>query len=112
AEPDKHGLDPSSKLKGGVAVAPEVGVDAGAGEDRLAGVQGLAAAEHRGDPLLRTDVGLAAGAAPARRSARLKVARLQPLSLGDLLAAAVADPDRQRLLGTDLVDVGVAAGGA
>jgi hypothetical protein len=109
---DQQGLDPDSKLKCGLAEAPGVEVEAGASKHRLADVELLAAPEYRGDPLLGPQIGLAAGAAPPGRRAGLQLAGLEPLALGELLSAAVADPDRQCPLAAQLVDVGIAAGGA
>jgi hypothetical protein len=88
---------------------PGIEVDPGPGQQGLAGIEGLAAREHRGDPLLGAQLGLAAGAAPAGAT-RLQLARLQPLTLGDLLAAAVADPYRDGRLEVDFVQVGPAGG--
>jgi hypothetical protein len=112
AQLDQQRLDPDPKLKGGLADPPGVEVEAGAGKHRLADVELLAAPEYRGDPLLGPQIGLAAGAASPGRRARLQLAGLKPLALGELLSAPVADPHRQCPLAAQLVDVGIAAGGA
>src|SRR5512133_881844 len=104
AQLDQQSLDPNLKLKGGLAGATGVEVEAGAGEHRLAGVELLAPAEHRCQPLLGADVCLVPRP-PATAGAGLELARRQPLALRHLLAASVADPDRDRPLAAQLVHV-------
>ena len=52
-------FDADPQLQRRLAVAAGVEVGAGAQQQRLAGVEPLAAAEHRGDPLLRAQLLLA-----------------------------------------------------
>ena len=62
-------LDADPQLQGRLAVAAGVEVGAGAEQQRLAGVEALAAAQDGGDPFLRAQLLLAAAAArgPGRR---------------------------------------------
>ena len=61
-ELDQQRLEPDPQLQRRLAMAAGVEVGAGAQQQRLAGVDPLAAAEHRGDPLLRPQL---LGALPA-----------------------------------------------
>ncbi len=76
------------RLQRRLARASAVEVAAGAQDELLAGEQGVAAAEHRGEPFLRH----------AQRDplGPRQLARGLPLALGDLLAAAVADTEHAR----------------
>ena len=60
---DQQRLQPDSQLQRRLAVAAGVEVGAGAQQERLAGVEPLATAEHGGDPFLRAQVFLAPPAA-------------------------------------------------
>ena len=79
-----------------VAAAIEVG--AGAQQQGLAGVEPLAAPEHCGQPLLRAQLFGSLLAPRGGASLRVDLARRAEVAVGDLLAAAVADPHRDRPL--------------
>ena len=100
---DQQRLEADPQLQRRLAVAAGVEVGAGAQQQRLAGVDPLAAAEHRGDPLLRPQLLVRAGGAARRRRPRTSTSRAaREAAGGDLLAAAVADPHRDRALGRQL----------
>ena len=92
-------FETGAQLQGRLAVAAGVEVGAGAQQQRLAGVEPFAAAEHRGEALLRAQLLLAP---PPRRAAAGRDGDLAgdgEAAGGDLLAAAEADPARDRALG-------------
>ena len=73
-ELDQQRLEADPQLQRRLAVAAGVEVGAGAQQQRLAGVDLLAAAEHGGDPLLRAQLLLAAPAARAAGGADVDLA--------------------------------------
>ena len=85
-------LQPDPELQRRLARPLAVEVGAGAQQQRLAGVGGLAAAEHGGDPLLRAQR-LGAAARAGRRAGRSIASA--PAAVGDLVAGAVAEPGRR-----------------
>ena len=96
AQLDQQRLQTDPELERGLAAAAAVEVGSRPQEQRLAGVDPLAPAEHRGDPLLRAQV--CAAPPPASRRATSIAAGLVT-AVGDLVAAAEADPHHDRLLG-------------
>ena len=66
-ELDEQRLEADPQLQRRLAHAPGVEVGAGAQQQGLAGVDPLAAAEHRRDPLLRAQLLARAGAGARRR---------------------------------------------
>ncbi len=109
-ELDQERLEADPQLQGGLAVAAGVEVGAGAQQQRLAGVDLLAAAEDRRDPFLGRS------SSSRRRRLRGAGADVDPAGVaeaagGDLLAAAVADRDPLGVLGGKFIArVGVAGG--
>ena len=99
AQLDEERLEADPQLQRRLAGAAGVEVGAGAQQQRLAGVDPLAAAEHRRDPLLRPQLLLALAPRARRGRPRTSTSRAAVKRAGgDLLAAAVADPDRDRAL--------------
>ncbi len=92
----ERGVERDAQLQGGLAQLAVVEVVAGAQRQLLAGERVRAAAEQRGQPLLRVQH-LAALAAAALGAGRRQLAGGAPAALGDLLAGAVADPHDERL---------------
>ena len=90
-ELDQERLEADPQLQRRLAVAAGVKVGAGAEQQRLAGVDLLAAAEHRGDPLLGAELLLAPFAARGR-GADVDVTGQREAARGDLVAAADPDP--------------------
>ena len=106
-ELDQERLEADPQLQGRLAVAAGVEVGAGAQQQRLAGVDPLAPAEHGGDPLLRPQLLGARRAARGAGRPDVDVAGRRVAAGGDLFAAAVADPHRDRARGGQFADVGV-----
>jgi len=109
-ELDQQRLEPDAQLQRRLATAAGVEVGAGAQDKRLAGVELLAPAEHRGDSFLWAQVLLPLAAARAGASACGDVTCLGEAPGGDLGAAAVADSDRHGVLAAELGSKRVGSG--
>jgi len=108
-ELDQQSLEADPQLQRPLALAAGVEIGAGAQQQRLAGVEALLAAEHRGDPFLRSQVFLAPPSFRGLAGPDVDLAGGAEAAAGGLFAAAEADPHRHGALGRELVDVGVGA---
>ena len=111
-ELDQERLERDPQLQRRLTMAPGVEVGAGAQQQRLAGVDPFAAAEHRRDPLLRAQLLGALLAARCAGGPDVGVTGARVAADRHLLARSVADPHSVGVRGGQRAEMRVGGGGA